>query len=248
MDEKGKPVICALLTALFPLALLTGCGGGGGGGVAPAAGPPILSATVSAAAGGTFTDNAVAPTFSMTIPPGALSSDANLTVSAVPFPSPVRPNQTAASNAFRHYERRAGIILRRPWNSGWPPSLPVHLNGEIAVLIGGSKAEFRPLRSDSTVVALTVGTSVPSGGSIPAAHDRTAVAASLTCSERDMSELLGPTVGLQLFLTTTPTNALALGVRWISQVPADIVTVMTGRTLQTSLPVQHHPELIKAPS
>jgi hypothetical protein len=247
MDRKLKyRRSCAFLTGLFALAFLAGCGGGGGGGAAPAAGPPIISETVAAAAGGTFTDDPVQPTFTLIIPPGALSSDANLAVSAVPLPPAVGPNQTAASNAFSVTMNAVGggpVILRQPMELRLvTPTPPVHPQlGEIARLTGAtwlrlSANFFRS--SDSTVVALTVDPS----GTFQVVHrslQRTtgpAVAAGFDVfmNETFLNEnFFGDIVGLHTLLNaTTPAAAVALGVQVdLAKVPADIVAVMTGADL-----------------
>jgi hypothetical protein len=235
----------AFLTGLFALILLAGCGGGGGGGNEPTGAtgtPPIISATVAAGAGGTFTDNPVQPTVTLVIPPGALSSDANLTVTAVPLPPPTGPNQAAASNAFSVALNGVGggpVILTQPMEIRLVTQTPpVHPQlGEIARLIGTTWQRldanfFRP--SDNTVVALTrIPTTTfqvvhrtlqrATGPAVAAGFD---VFMNKTFGNENF---FGDVVGLHTLLNgTAPTAAVALGVQVdLAKVPADIVAVMT---------------------
>jgi hypothetical protein len=236
----------ALLAGLFALVLLAGCGGGGGGGdepAGPAGPPPIISATVAAGAGGTFTDNPVQPTFTLVIPPGALSSDANLAVTAVPLPPPAGPNQTAASNAFSVTLSAAGggpVLLIQPMELRLAAQTPpVHPQlGEIARLIGTTwqrlDANFFKA-SDNTVVALTRTPSATfqvvnrslqraAGPAVAAGFD---VFMNRTFGNENF---FGDVVGLHTLLNATaPSAAVALGVQVdLAKVPADIVAVMTG--------------------
>jgi hypothetical protein len=67
-----------------------------------------IDALVHAALGGTFTDDAQDPSITITIPPGALSADARLSVKIREEAHPVGDNQTAGSHAFKIQLKRAG--------------------------------------------------------------------------------------------------------------------------------------------
>jgi hypothetical protein len=221
------------------LAFLAGCGGGNGGGGAIR----VITADVSAASGGTFSDNPAQPTFTLTIPPGALNADAALTVDALGFAPGVGPNQTAASRAFAVTLSGVGVVISEPMQLeilAAPP--PVHPQiGEIAVLRGNvwerlSADFFRP--SDSTVVAL----STEPSGTFRAVHrtlqrtDGPAVAAGFDVFMNETfgnENFFGPIVELHTLLNaTTPAAAVSLGVQVdLAKVPADIVNVMIGADL-----------------
>ena len=142
----------------------------------------VIHDVVSASRGGIFTDNPDNPGIKITIPPGALSADARLSVRIRSYNKPLNDTQTEASPVYKIRlkpvnRRRFRGYWQRYWNwySGWSqPELelsqamkieltanpaPVHPElGEIAVKRQGRWQRmqanlYRP--SDSTVVTLT---------------------------------------------------------------------------------------------
>jgi hypothetical protein len=247
MDKKLKyRISCVVLACLFAPAFLGGCGGGGGGGV-PAGGALIISDTVQASVGGTFTDDPVQPTFTMIIPPNALSTDANLNITSNPVSPAVGPNQAGASNAFTVSMTTLGgapVTVAQSaieFQIAAQPA-PVHPQlGEIARLNGATWQRlnanfFRP--SDSTVVAMTTEPT----GTFRVVHrtlQRTAGPAVAAGFDVFMNEtfgnenFFGGVVGLHTLLNgVAPSAAVALGVQVdLAKVPAGIVAVMTGADL-----------------
>lgn len=230
------------LILLFAL-LLAACHGGGGN---DSVAPPVIQAQVAAAQGGTFSDNPANPLVSLTIPAGALSEDARLTVTPAAGPPAPGANQTPASSAF-------AISLTSV--SGAPLTIdedlvlemaaapaPVHPQfGEIAKVSGTGwlrqrASLFRP--SDSTVVTLVAdpnGTfrvmhrSLQTAGG-PGATAGFDVFMNETFGNEDF---FGGVLGLHTVLNDLlPTEAVALGVQIdLAKVPQAIVDVMTGADL-----------------
>jgi hypothetical protein len=231
-----RPAALTLILLLPFLLYLAGCGGGSGNSGAVR----IVTADVSAAAGGTFSDDPLQPTFTLTIPPGALSTDAALTVDVLGFAPGAGPNQTSASRAFLVSLSGVGIFLSEPMQLEMLAApLPVHPQiGEIAVFRGNvwerlSANFFRP--SDNTVVALTMET----GGTFQVVHrtlQRTAGPAVAAGFDVFLNEtfgnenFFGDVVGLHTILNVVaPSAAVALGAQVdLAKVPVDIVNVMTG--------------------
>lgn len=235
-------VLALLLT--FPMLFLAACGGGGGGGVN--GDTTLVQADISAAAGGTFTDNLANPSISLTIPPGALSADARLVVTAVSAPLPPGAGQAAASGAFTvTLASLSGAPLAIGENMVLEMAAspaPVHPQlGEIARLSGAGwvrlpSSFFRA--SDSTVVSLVS----DANGTFRVLH-RTlqtasgpAVAAGFEVFMNESfgnESFFGGVLGLHTVLNALPpTQAVALGVQVdLAKVPADIVAVMTGPDL-----------------
>jgi len=140
---------------------------------------PIIKAEVSAAAGGTFTDDPANPQITITIPAGALTADAKLRVKLDRHPKPVGELQTGASPGFKIRLTRAEgdddeadrdrddeddddipLALTQPMKIAIAADpAPVHPQlGEIAVHQRGGWQRmmvhlYRP--SDATVVTLT---------------------------------------------------------------------------------------------
>lgn len=208
--------------------------------------PALIRTDVSAASGGTFADNSANPRVSLTIPPGALSADARLVITAVTSSTPAAANQTVASDAFAI---SLTSISGAPLTIGEDLLLamaaspaPVHPQlGEIAKL---SATDWERLRanffrpSDNTVISRV---SDPNG--------------TFRVLHRTLQTSSGPAVasGFEVFLTESfgnenffggvlglhtvlnalpPTQAVALGVQVdLAKVPADIVQVMTGTDL-----------------
>jgi hypothetical protein len=228
-----------LLVAL----LLAACHGGGGNDSVAA---PVFQAQVSAAQGGTFADNPANPLVSLTIPAGALSEDARLTVTPVAGPPAPGANQTPAGSAF-------AISLISV--SGAPLTIgedlvlemaaapaPVHPQlGEIAKVSGTAwlrqrASFFRP--SDSTVVTLVAdpnGTFRVMHRSLQTAGGPGATAGLDVFMHETFGneDFFGGVLGLHTALNDLlPTEAVALGVQVdLAKVPQAIVDVMTGADL-----------------
>jgi hypothetical protein len=227
------------LVLLFAL-LLSACNGGDGN---DSVVPPVIQAQVSAAQGGTFADNPANPLVSLTVPAGALSEDARLTVTPVAGSPAPGANQTPASTA---YAIALNSVSGAPLTIGEDLILemaaapaPVHPQlGEIARVSGTvwlrqRASFFRP--SDSTVVTLVAD---PNG--------------IFRVMHRSLQTAGGPgvTAGFDVFMNETfgnedffggvldlytvlndllPTEAVALGVQIdLAKVPQVIVDVMTG--------------------
>jgi hypothetical protein len=227
------------LFLVFPLFSLAACGG-------DTKAPALIRADVSAAAGGTFADNPDNPSVSLTIPPGALSSNASLVITAVSDPLTPGANQAAASGAFAI---SLTSISGAPLTIGEDLVLqmaaspaPAHPQlGEIAKLSGTDWERlranfFRP--SDNSVVSLI---SDPNG-TFRVLHrtlQTTSGPAVATGFEVFMHEtflnesFFGGVLGLHTVLNALPpTQAVALGVQIdLAKVPADIGAVMTGTDL-----------------
>jgi len=112
-----------------------------------------IKVDVDAVLGGTFMDDPYQPTIKITIPPGALSANAKLSVKPVEHPGAVGTNQTAASPAFkvkleaiedeseehegdeREYEDEEKLVLNAPMLIEiTATTAPVHPQiGEIAI-------------------------------------------------------------------------------------------------------------------
>jgi hypothetical protein len=234
------PVRMFSLLLLLPLLFLNACGGGGGGS------STLINAQVSAAQGGTFADKSVDPLFSLTIPPGALSSDARLVVTAVTDTPQAGTNQTQASGAFAVslvslngtlLTISEDLILKMAANPA-----PVHPQlGEIAKLSGSTWQRMRAnffRSSDKSVVALV---SEPNG-TFRVLHrtlqtsSGSGVAAGFEVFMNETfgnENFFGGVLGLHTVLNSlTPSQAVALGVQVdLAKVPADIVAVMTGTDL-----------------
>jgi len=221
------------------LALLAACHGGG----SDSAALPVIQTQVSAAEGGTFSDNPANPLVSLTIPAGTLSEDARLTVTPVAGPPAPGANQTPASSAFAI---SLASVSGAPLTIGEDLVLemaaapaPVHPQlGEIAKVSGTAwerlrASFFRP--SDNTVVALVAepnGTfrvlhrslQTTSGPGVAAGFD---VFMDETFGNEDF---FGSVLGLHTVLNTLlPTEAVVLGVQIdLAKVPQAIVDVMTG--------------------
>jgi hypothetical protein len=230
------------LILLFAL-LLAACHGGGGN---DSVVPPVIQAQVSAAQGGTFADNPANPLVSLTVPAGALSEDARLTVTPVATPPAPGANQTPASAA---YAIALTSVSGAPLTIGEDLVLemaaapaPVHPQlGEIARVSGTAwlrqrASLFRP--SDSTVVTLVAdpnGTfrvmhrSLQTAGG-PGATAGFDVFMNETFGNEDF---FGGVLGLHTVLNDLlPTEAVALGVQIdLAKVPQAIVDVMTGADL-----------------
>jgi hypothetical protein len=238
MQETFRNWPAAVLGAAV-VALLAACHGGGN----DSAALPVIQAQVSAAEGGTFTDNNANPLVSLIIPVGTLSEDARLTVTPVAGPPAPGPNQTPASSAFAI---SLASLSGAPLTIGEDLVLemaaapaPVHPQlGEIAKISGTAwerlrASFFRP--SDNTVVALVAepnGTfrvlhrrlQTASGPGVAAGFD---VFMDATFGNEDF---FGGVLGLHTVLNTLlPTEAVALGVQIdLAKVPQAIVDVMTG--------------------
>ncbi|ALC14919.1 hypothetical protein DSOUD_0118 [Desulfuromonas soudanensis] len=230
------------LVLLFAL-LLAACNGSDGN---DSVVPPVIQAQVSAAQGGTFADNPANPLVSLTVPAGALSEDARLTVTPVAGSPAPGANQTPASTA---YAIALNSVSGAPLTIGEDLILemaaapaPVHPQlGEIARVSGTVwlrqvASFFRP--SDSTVVTLVAD---PNG--------------IFRVMHRSLQTAGGPgvTAGFDVFMNGTfgnedffggvldlhtvlnglpPTDAVALGVQIdLAKVPQTIVDVMTGTDL-----------------
>ena len=95
-DQCGKR-LTVFLVFILSVVVFTGFSGIS---VANAESKDLIRTTVTASIGGSFSDDPNSPSITITIPPGALSSDAELRVKTVHRPPAVGENQTAASHAF----------------------------------------------------------------------------------------------------------------------------------------------------
>jgi hypothetical protein len=259
-------LVNGLLPALAVLTLLlAACGGGGGGAVPPAASERIITATVTSTAGGTFSDNDLQPTFTITIPPGALISDSELTVDRLLAPPAVGANQTAAGDAFQiNLETGTGgaprVFADFKIEMRAAP-VPAHPQlGEIAQLDGGQWVNltgdfFRA--SDSTVVTLTRLTSAVFRVVL---RDRQLAVGPEVAAGREVflnqtfgnENFFGPVIGLHTLLNAAPPSAVVpLGVQVdLNKVPQAIVDVMIGTDLAAKDAALNDPvttqQLIKA--
>lgn len=239
---RSFPGSLKMALVLLPALLLAACHGDG----SSSAAPPVIQAQVSAAQGGTFTDNPANPLVSLAIPAGALSEDARLTVTPVAGPPAPGANQTPASSAFTI---SLTSVSGAPLTIGGDLVLelaaapaPVHPQlGEIAKLSGTQWERLRAnfFRSaDNTVVALVA----EPNGTFRAIHRtlQTAggpgAAAGFDVFMHETfgnEEFFGGVLGLHTVLNDLlPTEAVALGVQIdLAKVPADIADVMTGTDL-----------------
>jgi len=170
MSIKYRKWLASGLAFLLSTALFAALSGGS---LADPGPKYLIRADVTASLGGTFTDDPVNPGITITIPPGALTADAELEVELKTNPKPVGGNQTAASPAFKIELEKAGddddsdddkngdkLELTRPMKVAITANpAPVHPQlGEIAIRENGKwqrmTANFYRA-STSTVVTLT---------------------------------------------------------------------------------------------
>ncbi|MGE5239004.1 MAG: hypothetical protein ACM3ON_09395 [Chloroflexota bacterium] len=223
--------VIALLTVCLCL-FVASCGKG-----KSTEGQTLVQANVTAAQGGTFKDRDANPHITVTIPPAALSEDAQLKVTELPFPPQVGPNQTAASTPFT-------VELSTASGTGRPTlsepilieirvdTVPVHPQiGEIARLNGTQwerlQANFFKA-SSRTVAALTTATNA----SFRAVHRTLQTATGIEVVsgfDAFMNETFGNAdfftfIGLPTVLNNlSPEKAVELGVQIdIDKVPAEI--------------------------
>ncbi len=225
-----------LLLAALGIAL-AGCSGSTEGD-APATGP-LIQADVNAAAGGTFTSPN--GSFTITFPPGALNSDAVLTVERVANPPSVGTNQAAASDAFA--VSLGGASLGDPAIVEIAADrAPVHPElGEIAELDSGWKRlEANYFRgSDRAVVTLTE--DLPA--TLRVVFRTLQTSADVAANQNGLDVFLNETFGNEAFFgdflrlhevlnAAAPVDVVPLGVQVdLAKVPQGIVDVMIGADL-----------------
>lgn len=235
------------LCLVLPL-VATACGGSGGKDASPA----LLSVEVDAALGGTFVaDDKV----KVTIPAGALSADATLTVRRAEDVTMPSGTLQAASAAFEI--ALDGATLEQPMMLEiTADTAPVHPRiGEIAQLRGGqwqrlSANFFR--HSDTTVLALTTESSVfravyrrlqsVSGDGVPRGLE---VFLNATFDNQDF---FGGVLGLHELLNELPPSAaVSVGVQIdLDRVPAGIVAVLTGSDFAAKQAALEDPAVTRA--
>ncbi len=227
---QRTPLFAMLVVSLVAL---VACGGGGTGS------NNLIAVQVSSQNGGTFTNNPNNPDITITIPPGALSSDANLTVDRVDAPPGTGANQIAASSAYAVSIRGSGTVTLRE-----PLSIEIRVNpvpehpqlGEIAVLEGASWNRLQSnffKASGRSVVSLTTRTS----GTFRAVHRSiqqatgpgVATGFNVFMYETFGNEAFFGNVGLHTVLNNvSPANAVALGAQVdIDRVPASIAAFLS---------------------
>jgi mono/diheme cytochrome c family protein len=237
ISMPGAPLVRVLAAVLAALTLAA-CADS----TTPAAGP-LLTASVSAAAGGRFTDPASPPRFAVDIPAGALAADATLTVVEAAAPPAAAALTSSASPAF---EVKLTTAAGAPVALGSPMTVevaatpaPVHPQlGEVNVLAGGAwqriHASFwKP--SAGRVLALT---SASSGTFRAVLRSRQlasgpGVAAGFRVFMYETfgnEAFFGGVVGLHTVLNgVAPVDAVALGAQVdLARVPDEIKAVMTG--------------------
>ncbi len=233
-----------LLLAGFIL-ILSGCSSSSDSSSQPR-GVTVVGTAVTAATGGSFSDDPAQPAFTLTIPPNSLQADGQLVIERIVSPPGAGTNQTAASQAFR-------VTLTD--NSGAPAVLmddmviemvadtaPVHPQlGEVALQdgttwVGLDANYFRS--SENIVVALTrqnAGTfRVILRNRRLATGQAVADGLEVFLNETFGNEnFFGPTIGLHTLLNNvTPAQVVPLGVQVdLTKVPQDIVDVMIGTDL-----------------
>jgi mono/diheme cytochrome c family protein len=221
----------------------------------------VLSVRVNAETGGSFSDDAVHPTVTVTVPPGALSADATLRVRTIPNPRRPGENQVPASAAYR-LQLEGGtplepLRLARPLKLAVRAAVaPVHPQvGELAVREGPAwqrlASFYRP--SSQTVVAFTQRLDAQ----YQVMHRRLrAEAGPQVTSGRDVfmyetfgnESFFGGVLGLHTLLNNVPpVAAVGLGVQVdINRVPAGIVAVMTGSDAAAKLAALDDPATTRA--
>ncbi len=213
---------------------------------------PLIKALVPASVGGTFSDDPVNPTVTVTIPPGALSRDGRLLVTIVDEDGDdadenLGSNQTPASPIFNIRLQKTGgkgrLQLTMPVSIAISADpAPVHPQiGEIAVK---ERNRWQRLNanfyraSDTTVVSLTD----RMRGKYRVVHRRLQ-ALSGPAVERGRDVLMYETFGNEAFFgnvvglhellnNVDPVSAVSLGAQVdLTRVPAEIVAVMIGDDL-----------------
>lgn len=205
----------------------------------------LINVFVPASTGGTFTDDELDPSITLTIPPGALNHNAKLIVRKTRYLPPAGANQTPASPAFRVKLKRVDadedeIELAQPMTIALAADpAPVHPQlGEIAILKDEKWLRLRAnfyRASEQTVVALTKRTK----GKFRVIH-RTLQARSGAAVERGRDlyfnetwtseSYWGGVFGLHEVLNNVdPFSAAGLGAQIdITKVPQPIVDVLLG--------------------
>lgn len=229
----------------------------------------IIEAFVPASTGGTFSDDPIQPTITLTIPAGALSADARLTVKRKDNSAPAGENQTAASQAYDIKLREAsgadddadaedGLTLSHPMTMAIVANpAPVHPQlGEIAVRTDDRWQRMRAnfyRASDSTVVTMTRRTA----GKFRVMH-RALQARSGPDVERGRDLYFNETWGDEAFWgdlfglhhvlnNVTPVQAVQIGAQVdITKVPQFIVDVMLSDDFETKQAALNDPAVARA--
>lgn len=221
----------------------------------------VLEADVSAATGGVFTDNAVVPSITVTIPAGALTKDAKLVVRMIGAKGELAPGQAAASSSFRIQLKSRGkgkLALTAPMKIAIAVDpMPVHPQvAEIATLEEDTwqrlpASYYRP--SDATVVSL----SSELRATYRATHRALQTAAGEAVDRgRDVfmyetfgnEDFFGDVLGLHTLLNgVPPVAAVSLGVQVdVTRVPQPIVDVLLGDDFATKQAALQDPAVTRA--
>jgi hypothetical protein len=195
----------------------------------------------SASTGGTVTgDNG---SVTVTIPAGALSADADVSISEVASPPAAGANQTASSKAYAIKLSPAGVTLQQPMTIAIAASAaPVHPQlGEIATLSGTTwtrlPASFT--RPPQTVLGLSTSADATYRVTFRALQK---VDPASPAAQRGFDVFMHETFGNEAFFTglgladllnnVSPVDVVPLGVQVdLAKVPASVVAVMTGSDL-----------------
>jgi hypothetical protein len=221
----------------------------------------VFEADVSAATGGVFTDNAGAPSITVTIPAGALTKDAKLVVRMIGAKGELAPGQAAASSSFRIQLKSRGkgkLALTAPMKIAIAVDpMPVHPQiAEIATLDEDTwmrlpASYYRP--SDATVVSL----SSELRATYRAVHRTLQTALGEAVDRgRDVfmyetfgnEDFFGDVLGLHTLLNgVPPAAAVSLGVQVdVTRVPQPIVDVLLGDDFATKQAALQDPAVTRA--
>ncbi|MFL5303419.1 MAG: hypothetical protein ACJ79R_24080, partial [Anaeromyxobacteraceae bacterium] len=202
---------------------------------------PAPTTHIAASAGGTAT--ADGGNVTVTIPAGALSADADVSITEVANPPAAGANQTAASKAYAVKISPPGVTLGQPMTVAIAASAaPVHPQlGELATLSGTSWTRLAAsfTRPPQTVLGLS-----SSADATYRVTFRTLqkVDPASPAAQRGFDVFMHETFGNEAFFTglgladllnnVSPVDVVPLGVQVdLAKVPASVVAVMTGSDL-----------------
>ncbi|MFL5271191.1 MAG: hypothetical protein ACJ79E_03880 [Anaeromyxobacteraceae bacterium] len=203
--------------------------------------PPPAARQISATSGGTATgDNG---NVTVTIPAGALSGDADVSITEVASPPAAGASQTAASKAYAIKLIPAGVALSEPMTIAIAASAaPVHPQlGELATLSGTSWTRLAASFTRPPQTVLGLSTSADATYRVTFRTLRKVDPAS-PAAQRGFDVFMHETFGNETFFTSlglaallnnvSPADVVPIGVQVdLARVPASVVAVMTGSDL-----------------